>query len=84
MDVTGTYVFISDRYIQPAINKMEKLSLLKDEEWTEESEQFAVWCNQAVEEIQTKADDAATKMGPNMEERVNHLHESALAAVCAH
>ncbi len=83
-DITETYVSISDEYITPAIAKMEKLSLLPDDEWRVQSTEFTDWCKGAIDEIQSKAEKAGRNMEPNMTERVVRLHERMLDSAPAY
>ncbi|KAL2181910.1 uncharacterized protein P884DRAFT_274352 [Thermothelomyces heterothallicus CBS 202.75] len=75
-DITGTYVAISDRYIQPAINKMEALSATKGDEWDAKSEEFVRWCRQSMREIEEITRAAADGLESNMTERVSYLQHA--------
>ncbi|KAL2167851.1 hypothetical protein VTG60DRAFT_718 [Thermothelomyces hinnuleus] len=79
-DITGTYVAISDRYILPAINKMEKLSATKGNEWDAKSEEFVRWCRQSMLEIEEITRAAADGLESNMTERVSYLQHAIESA----
>lgn len=74
---------ISDSYILPAINKMEKLSTVTGGEWSRESQAFTHWCKEAVGKIEKMARDASDEMEPNMAARVLYLEGCAIKAEAA-
>jgi hypothetical protein len=73
-------VQISDRYIRPAINKMESLATVSDSEWTIQSQEFIEWCGNAVGEIDDMARITSANMEKNMVKQINALERRAIEA----
>ncbi|KAK4191237.1 hypothetical protein QBC35DRAFT_460336 [Podospora australis] len=72
-DITGLYVTASDRYIRPAINKMEALSVIADDEWYAKSEEFTKWCRTSMDEIEKLTESATEDLEASMMERIERL-----------
>lgn len=71
---------ISDRYIRPAINKMESLATVSDSEWAIQSQEFIEWCGNAVGEIDDMARTTSANMEKNMVKQINALERRAIEA----
>lgn len=79
-EITSAYIVVSDKYIKPAIEKMNDLKYVEDEDWLEESGKFSEWCNTSVKQIEALAQAAGAKADVNMQERIEYLQSKAIAA----
>jgi hypothetical protein len=77
-DVTAAYVAVSDRYIKPALKKMDRLSELEGDEWVTERQAFEEWCKKAIRQIEEVAEEANRDANTNMAERIQHLQRKAI------
>ena len=71
---------ISDRYIRPAINRMESLSTVSNSEWHVQSRDFMLWCENAVQEIDDMARTTSKNMEKNMAKQISTLQKRAIEA----
>ena len=71
---------ISERYIRPAINKMETLATVSNSEWAVKSREFIVWCDDAVGSIDQLARTTSANMGRNVEQHIKSMEQRAIEA----
>jgi hypothetical protein len=83
-DISAAYVQISNNYIREAINKMERLSNSKDEDWEVKRAEFNEWCEGAIQSIDNISQEASKNMNKNMEARIVMLKTRAIEAAAEH
>ncbi|KJZ68254.1 hypothetical protein HIM_12358 [Hirsutella minnesotensis 3608] len=79
-DLASTYVFVSNTYIRPGINRMEKLAAMNDADFERGKIEFRQWCNDAAEEIVRITEGEQHKMAINLRVRVEALSLRAIEA----
>ena len=80
-DISVAYVQISNNCIREAINKMEHLSSVKDEDWDRERDKFDQWCQGAIDDIDGISRETSANMGINIAKRIGMLQTRAIEAV---
>ena len=80
-DISAAYVQISNSCIREAINRMEYLSSVRDEDWDREREKFKQWCQGAIDDIDGISRATTDNMDAKMMNRIGMLRTRAIKAV---
>ncbi|EAQ84089.1 predicted protein [Chaetomium globosum CBS 148.51] len=77
-DITATFVEVSNKYIKPALSKLETFSFGTGVECKVENEEFMTWCDNATAEIRALAAETDANLRPNIQDRILSLQEYAI------
>jgi hypothetical protein len=79
-DVSQAYGQISNSCIREAINRMEHLSSVRDDQWDTEREKFDHWCRGAIEDIDSISRKTSENMDRHADDKMKRLQYRAIEA----
>ena len=76
--VSGTFVEVSKKYIEPAILKLETLAPVSEADWTAKIRELTAWCETSGPEIRALVAETKADLDLKIQERVLYLQEHAI------